>query len=154
MRQETAAKKNARRLHRQTEEVKLTACCPATCQHLALGYHKWQRQLSGFMPRSEARSLPCQGYANANITFPADFQHHCVLGTSATQSNCTCTASFWPVQSSSPSASLSKPSGVLMRPEMPLGKKPPLPFLAPIIRIFKFRKQHDHSAFDPCNQSC
>ena len=38
----------------------------------------------------------------------------------------TCLTSRLPVQSSMPSASSSKPMAELMRPWMPLGKKPPL----------------------------
>lgn len=47
-------------------------------------------------------------------------------------------ASGLPFQSSVPPASLSYPSGVLILPAIPSGKNPPLPSLAPSIRIFRF----------------
>ena len=59
----------------------------------------------------------------------------------------TCLTSRLPVQSSMPSASSSKPMAELMRPWMPLGKKPPFAgtCLDPRVRMLRACAPHDRS---------
>ena len=66
-------------------------------------------------------------------------------GAAAHSQQHTCSTSRLPVQSSMPSASSSKPMAELMRPWMPLGKKPPFAgtCLDPRVRMLRACTPHD-----------